>query len=98
MVALRVAGWSAFGFSGIALVLLINDGFTPYLGAALSLILGGVLLLAADRALQLLADIRDALVKSGTSPVEDNAETKILAEPRSAAEITQDIDRLKNRQ
>lgn len=97
MFALRFAAWGAFGFAALALVLLINEGFIPYLGAALSLALAGVLLLAADKALMLLAGIRDALLKS-----EEPKQLVVDAglpqmPPRSAADITIDIERLKNR-
>ncbi|MBN2631594.1 MAG: hypothetical protein JXR75_13770 [Rhodobacteraceae bacterium] len=99
MVALRVAAWVAFGFSAVAFILLVNDGFLPFLGAALGLALMGALLLAADRVLVVLIEIRDALrgVDSAASgsPAE-TAQAKKL-EPRSMAEIAGDLDRMKRK-
>jgi hypothetical protein len=97
MFALRVAAWAAFGFAALAAVLFINEGFTPYLGAALSLALAGTLLLAADRALVLLAGIRDALIAKDDRVQQAPGAVVLPITPRSAEAISGDIERLKGR-
>lgn len=91
MLLLRLAGFGAFGLSACALLMSAQDW--AFLPAAISLSATGAAFLGADRALDVLGQIRDRL----PAPAEP-----ALAEPaaftgtvRSAEEIGADIARLK---
>jgi hypothetical protein len=100
MDALRWAAYGAFGLAGLALALFAFDGFfAPFLGVAASLGVSGLLLLALDKGLRLLADIRDAIVRQGPviEPISDvQADGFATDAPvKTVAELSGDLDRLK---
>lgn len=99
MQSVRFAAFGAFGFSVLSLVLFLQDMFAPFLGAAISLAVAGILLMALDRVLQLLTEIRDALRGKTNAQSEVVIETTgdvqaAPAVPRTASEIAADIRRM----
>lgn len=97
MKALRYAAYGAFGCSALSLVLFLTEWFVPFLGAAISLTVFGALLLAADRALGLLTEIRNALCHT-SDVLPEPVQAEIAAPTRSAAEIAADIRKMSARQ
>lgn len=93
MLALRVAAWGSFGLAMIAFVLFVNEGFIPFLAACISLLLAGVLLMAADRALVLLEQIKQRLTVAEPRQHEEHHDAIVV--PRAAEEIERDLIRIR---
>ena len=97
MLGIKLASWGSFALAALGFVLFVNEGFVPFLAASVACALSGVLLLAIDRALVLLAEIRDALC-APTNSQEAIFEPKTdEASPRSAVEIGDDLERMRKR-
>jgi hypothetical protein len=95
MLVLRVAAWVGFGLAGAGLVLMMAYSDPLYLGAAISLAAGGVVLLALDRIIAHLATIEDLL---RGQPAEQEAMPTGSASPsllRSLDALDADLKRLR---
>lgn len=101
MQAVKWTAYVCFGTSGLTVILAMASEAPIFIGAALSVALLGMGFLAADRALLILTDIRNALVPA----LELQAQTvSVPAHPgetipsvRTAAEISADIAAIKAR-
>lgn len=93
MKSMQYTAFAAFGLSAVAAVLFVAEWFVPFLAAAISLAVSGVLLLGFDRALVLLAEIRDAVCTVDAGEIDLPAPPSSKT-PRSAAEIGADIRRM----
>ena len=97
LLALRYSAYGAFLLSGLAVLLLLEDFFIPYIGAAISLALAGILLLAIDRGLKLLEDIRDNLKADGLLSASVEKCEMAGSLPRSIGELAAEIERAKSK-
>lgn len=97
MLGIKIASWGSFALAALGFVLFVNEGFVPFLAASIACAISGVLLLAIDRVLVLLAEIRDALRGPANNQEAVFEPRTDIAPPRSAAEIAQDLDRVRNR-
>ncbi|MFZ1471262.1 MAG: hypothetical protein WAT09_20120 [Paracoccaceae bacterium] len=96
MQSVVVFAWVYFLAAVVAAAAGMNYGSPVLFGAALTSVLGGVLLLAVDRALVRLTEIRDALRGPQIPAAEDNYLTgkDTGAMPKSAADLTELDSRL----
>jgi len=92
MLLLQIAGYGALGMAGLGIMIALGMQAWLLIGASASLFAVGSLILAADRVITLLAQIRDAVVPSKAIVVEaDQADRPV----RSLADIEADLVRLK---
>lgn len=97
MFALRLAAWSAFAFAALSGMQFVNSAFVPFLTAGISLLVAGILFLALDRVITLLASIRDALIASPNAVDLGAVDGARDIEPRTLGQIEADIARIKGR-
>ncbi|UOA25940.1 hypothetical protein [Pseudosulfitobacter sp. DSM 107133] len=98
MLSLRLFAWAAFAVAALCIVVAIAAEALILISPAIAALISGVLFLAADRAIFLLTEIKDAL--KGTQPaIEPSLDTTPSAarETRSIEEISRDIENLKTR-
>jgi hypothetical protein len=96
---LSVAAWIYFALAALNVPVYIDTGAPIFVAAAISLATVGLLLLALDRIIVLLADIRQGLrgAASGEQDPADEAGAKPTRETRSLASLSEDIKRLRER-
>lgn len=88
---LRLMGYGAYAFGGIALILATEN--LIFIAAAISLVATGTVFFAADRIVVLLGEIRDRLPKAmAAKPAEEPA---FVGVPRSPEEIAADLQKLR---
>lgn len=94
---LRGAAWVAFALSAFALFMAFSQNYLLFFSAAAQAGFVGIILLAADRALTMLTQIRDALAPQYATQMEQEAPQPATpsAPPRSVAELAADLERLK---
>lgn len=96
MLALRWTAYAAFALAALAGMGFVNDADIFMLSAGLSLALSGMLLLAIDRGLTLLCDIRDRLPHATHTPYDTSTPETETPQPRPIAELEADLQRLKS--
>lgn len=97
---LKYAAYGIFALGGLTVAFAIDQGEWVFIAGALWSAILGLALLAADRALVYLREIRDALVVGKDAPEETRAvvpavATATAAPTKSVSEIKSDLDRMK---
>lgn len=96
MQILKWCGYGAFVGAAVCALAVIEFGPFPFLGGAFALIATGAFFLALDRIIQLLGAILAAFATSSGAEVVDTGIDK-RPQPRSIAEISADLQRVKAR-
>jgi len=97
MPAMIVIAWINFVGAGLLLLMSFN-GHPLFLSSAVAAAISGCLFLAIDRALKLLAEIRDRLPSAVTAS--ESIQSAVLPSPtptRSLAEVEADLAKMQSR-
>lgn len=92
---LRVASWVYFGLAAVSIIAFLNTELVLFIGGAISLATVGIVLLALDKLISLLTDIRYVLVNpapAATGAADDGGDT---APARQITALASDIEKLK---
>lgn len=98
MYSLRLFSWALFAVAGLCLVTALATEELIFIPASVSSLATGLMFLAADKALLILGEIRDA-VSGHSKPLEHSeAVNQVPTKPaRSIEEISSDLKAMKQR-
>lgn len=97
MPALIMAAYVAFGFSAIGLLAALSLESVVMIVGAVQLCAVAVFFLGMSRIVELLSDIRGALTPAAAPSPAESPTNLASPMPRTAAEITADIERMRGR-
>jgi hypothetical protein len=103
MEIIKIIAYVCFGLAGLFVILAIAGEELVLIAASISVALMGVLLLALDKIISTLVEIRDAVVGSGVETTEVTVQSTSVDEAeaakptRSVQEISADLERLKSK-
>ena len=105
MLILRIISYTCFGLAGLGIIFALGEGEIMLMSLSVSTAIAGVLMLALDRIVTTLTEIRDTIIGYGhaegpadTSTVQpaDTNEVNKSAPTKNLEELTADIDRMKS--
>jgi hypothetical protein len=103
MQIIKIIAYVCFGLAGLFVLLALAGEEFALIAVSISVAVMGVLLLALDKIISTLVEIRDAVVGSGIEATEvmvqpTSVDEAIAAKPaRSIQEISADLERLKSK-
>lgn len=105
MLILRIISYTCFGLAGLGIIFALGEGEIMLMSLSVSTAIAGVLMLALDKIVTTLTEIRDTIICSrqaegpaDTSTVQpaDTNEVNKSTPTKSLEELTADIDRMKS--
>jgi hypothetical protein len=105
MLILRIISYTCFGLAGLGTIFALGEGEIMLMSLSVSTAIAGVLMLALDKIVTTLTEIRDTIV--GPTQVEGSTDTSIdlptenheitkSTPAKSLEEISADIERMKS--
>ena len=102
MKSIKIIAYTCFALAGLGIILGIGEGELILLVMSISTAIAGILMLALDVIISTLKEIRDALIQQTEIPSDATQSTEVQLQEtsvstKSLADITADIERLKNK-
>lgn len=95
LLALRVVGWGCFGVAAVLIIMIFSDENPFFVAPAIAVSVGGTLVFAISKIIELLTDIRDRLQPAISDPKVEAIEPAYSGAVRSIHDIEVDLNRLK---
>ena len=100
MQIIKLFSYTCFGLAGLGVLIGLGNEELAFLALAVSLVVAGILLMALDKIITLLVEIRDAAVGVGVQPFQstivtpNTANTETSIPEKTMEELSTDLKRL----
>ena len=100
MQIIKLFSYTCFGLAGLGVLIGLGNEELAFLALAVSLVVAGILLMALDKIITLLVEIRDAAVGVGVQPIQPTiltpniANTETSIPEKTMEELSADLKRL----